>query len=231
MLFIAGSVYFFISLPLFNIEEIEINGNSIIEKEAIVNAITQNKNKTIFTLPYSEVRRELKKNPYLQDVSFIRIFPDKLSVTVTERVLSGYVQYMNGEYLYIDEEGIVLEIAPDYIERLPVVVGIRFNSFSIGAPILPDNSQTFTTLVELQYLFNKYELESEIIKVDLRDESNIHLYIYNIDVEFGDITNADEKTRALKEILFNIPDYEIVNGFLDMNGTGRNELARFRRLT
>ena len=229
--FISGAVYLTLLLPVFKIDEIIITGNGKLPKSQIEEIIRQNKGKTLYTFSSRTARDELKKNPYIVNVDFTRTFPDKLTVGVTERVLSGYVQYMNGEYIYIDEEGTVLEIAPDYTERLPVVVGLSFNAFSIGQPILPDNSATFDTLVELHYLFNKYELEHEVIRVDLRNENNIHLYVYNIDVDFGDIANADEKIRALKEIIYKIPAYETVNGFLDMNGINKNELARFRRLT
>jgi len=210
---------------------IAITGNDVITDAQILGVMSSNKKKTLYTFSCAAARRELKKNPYIADVGFIRTFPDKLTVEITERVLSGYVQYMNGEYIYIDESGTVLEVAPEFTERLPVVVGLNFSAFSLGRPILPDKGAAFEALVELQYLFNKYELEKEIIKVDLCDEDNIHLYVYNIDVEFGGISNADEKTRALKEIIYSIPDYETVDGFLDMNNIYKNELARFRRLT
>ena len=231
LIFLFGAAYAVLSLPVFNIDEIVVTGNEKIPDERIKKIINENRGKTLYTFSGAAARRELKQDPYIADARFTRTFPDKLTVAVTERVVSGYVRYMNGEYIYIDGEGTVLEVASEFTERLPVVVGLVFDAFSLGMPILPDNSSAFEALVELQYLFNKYDLEQEIIRVDLSDEDNVRLFVYNIDVDFGGISNADEKTRALKEIIYSIPDYETVNGFLDMNNVYKNELARFRRLT
>jgi len=226
-----GALYLVLSLPVFNVDVVEITGNGKFSDAYIKNVIFQNKTQSLYKFNGINAARELKKNPYIADARFSKTFPDKLSVIITERAASGYVEYINGEFIYIDEGGVVLEVAPDYTERFPVVVGLNFSSFSLGQPILPENSRAFEALIELQYLFNKYELENDIIRVDLSDEDNIRLYIYDIDIEFGGIANADEKIRVLKEVLVNIPDYQNVKGFLDMNTIHKDELARFRRLT
>jgi len=227
----AGAMYLVLSLPIFNIDVVEISGNSKFSDAYIKNVIFQNKTRSLYKFSGINAARELKKNPYIAEARVTKIFPDKLSVEIKERAASGYVEYINGEFIYIDEGGVVLEVAPDYTEPFPVVVGLNFNSFSLGQPILPENSRAFEALIELQFLFNKYDLENDIIKVDLGDEDNIRLYIYNIDIEFGNIVNAYEKIRVLKEVLHKIPDYGNVKGFLDMNTIHKDELARFRRLT
>jgi len=226
-----GALYLVISLPIFNIDVVEITGNEKFSDNYVKNIIFQNKTQSLYKFNSLNAARELKKNPYIAEARFTKTFPDKLTVEIKERAASGYVEYINGEYIYIDENGVVLEVAPDYTERFPVVVGLNFNSFSLGQPILPENSRAFEALIELQFLFNKYDLENDIIKVDLGDEDNIRFYIYNIDIEFGGIANADEKIRVMKEVLVKIPDYENVKGFLDMNTIHKDELARFRRLT
>ena len=226
-----GALYAVLSLPIFYVDYIDITGNNKFSDKYIKDAIFPNKVTALYKFSGVAAARVLKKNPYIAEARFTRTFPDKLAIEITERTTSGYVEYINGEYIYIDEEGIVLEVAPFFAEQLPVVVGLNFSAFSLGQPILPENSSAFNVLIELQYLFNRYGLEHDIIRVDLSDENNVHLFLYNIDIEFGGIANADEKIRALKEVLYKIPDYENVKGFLDMNAIHKNELARFRRLT
>ena len=228
---IAVAIFLVLSLPVFRIDKFEISGNARFSDDTIINYLTQGERISFFSFNTRRARNELLLNPYIARAQIRKVFPNKLSVNITERRVSGYVQFMNSEFIYIDVEGTVLEVSPNFTERLPVVVGLNFSDFSLGHPILPRNSVAFDIIVELQYLFNKYEMEHDIIRVDLSDEYNILIFIYNIIVEFGCIANADEKMRQLREILPNIPDVETVKGFLNMNSLNRNEIARFRRLT
>lgn len=63
-------------------------------------------------LLFSKGRAEktLEKSPYIASAKLSAKLPHTMKITIKERKARGYVPYM-GSYLYIDEEGRVLEVA------------------------------------------------------------------------------------------------------------------------
>lgn len=214
--------------PVFTVTTVEITGNNKLSVETVRNVTGLNKMPNIFAFSSYRAKKALKADQYVEKVDIVKEYPDHVKVSITERRLSGYVEYM-GRYLYIDENGRVLEVAYQFTQRLPVIVGLTFQEFNVGQILEVDNQSSFDTVVTLARLFNKYDMQTDIIRVDVSKVDNIHLYIYNIDVEFGDIKDADMKIRTLKEIMEKLPNAKEVKGFLDIKNIALP--PRFRLLT
>lgn len=214
--------------PVFSITSVDITGIEKLNKDYVMKTSGLDTMPNIFAFNSRKAIKLLKTNNYVDQVKIKKSFPDKVTLTITERHLSGYVEYM-GSYLYIDENGRVLESVSHFTEKLPVIVGLEFSEFSIGSILNVDNQSSFDTVVTLAKLFDKYEMEAEVIRIDVSKDEDIHLYIYNIDVEFGDIRDADLKIRTIKEILSKMPNSDTARGFLDIKNI--NVSPRFRLLT
>ncbi len=82
---------------------------------------------------FSKGRAEktLEKSPYIASAKISAKLPHTMRITIKERKARGYVPYM-GSYLYIDEEGRVLEVAGICRDALPLVKGLKFDSFTEG---------------------------------------------------------------------------------------------------
>ncbi len=215
--------------PLMQIIDVTITGNKKLENSYILELSGLNDNKNIFIFSEVAAKKKLLKNPYVETVKIKKHYLQKtVDIIINERVLSGYVEYTPGNYLYIDENGYILEVAQSFTERLPIVVGLGLKPFTVGQILDVSNPDSFETLVTVSHLINKYDLETDVVKVSLHDENNTHLYVNNIDVELGDIRDADEKIRTLKVILQTLEDKEI-KGFLDLKDI--NKPTSFRILT
>jgi len=216
--------------PVFSLKTISVTGLNKLSEQEILSAAGLDGKANYFLARSGKAEKILSKNPYIASVNIEKIFPNTLTIDINERKVYGYVKDMEN-YVYIDNEGRVLDVRNDIADKLPVIVGLKYVSYSKGEILEVDKPQAFNTVVLLANLFSAYELEHDIIKADIKNEDDIRLYIYEIEVMMGDVAEIKDKIRYLKEILPLIPfDIKTVKGTLDLNSGFRGEAARFRRL-
>lgn len=211
-------------LPFFNVSKIEINGMDNLTEEQVLSMLTVSEGDNIFSFSTSKCEKQLSKSHYVKDVEVSRKLPDTVIVNLDEYKLRGYVPYM-GSYLYINEDGLILDIQKDITKQLPVVEGLKFDSFTVGEVLQVENPGAFTTMVELSRLFEKYKLLTDIIRVDVNNVDDVHLHVNKVDVELGSMDDVNRKLLMLIEVLKQ----------LDTNYAGRLNLtgdnATFEYLT
>lgn len=187
-------------MPFFSIKEVRITGNEQVSEDQLRSYLSFTEGDNIFLFNKSKCKNTILDNHYIQSVNINRILPSTVEITVNEYKLRGYIPY-SGSYLYIDGEGRVLDIQKETSKSLPVVEGLKFNNVSVGEILKVDNPSAFETMVHLSKLFEKYELLSDVIRVDLTDVSDIHLYTGNVDINFGSFDDANRKLLMLIEVL------------------------------
>lgn len=187
-------------MPFFSIKTIRVTGNEALSADQIKSCLTFKEGDNIFLFNKSKCKSNILDNHYVKTVDINRILPQTVEITVTEYKLRGYVPY-SGSYLYIDGEGRVLDVQKEIKKSLPVVEGLKFNNVTVGEILQVDNPSTFETMVHLSKLFEKYELLSDVIRVDMTDVTDIHLYTGNVDINFGSFDDANRKLLMLIEVL------------------------------
>jgi cell division protein FtsQ len=221
LLIVAGlalaAVIFFFS-PLFYITDVKISGNESVSSDEILERTGYKPGANLVLFNTGDARRRVLENLYIDTVQFTKTFPNQLTVIVRERHLSGYVKYMQDKYLYIDENGRVLDINSVITEKLPLVTGLKFDKVHIGELLEVENTDAFKTVVWYARLLNKYEITNRISSIDVSDESNVKLHLYNIEINIGagGDKDADEKIRTVREITENLPNIESIAGELDL---------------
>lgn len=224
---IALLVMLLMLCPWFNITTKTVTGIDDVSKEEIISkAGLEGGEINLFAFNGIKAKKELMKIPYIKDVKITRKLPNTIIISVTQRQIRGYVPYLKN-YLYIDDDGVVLDVKDSYTKPCPVVVGLDFNTFSLGDPLVVKNTKSFNTIVELSKLMTKYNLLEDVIRVDVSDPEDIHLFINNVDVFFGDLTDSNRKIGYLNEIIKTIPAED--KGFLHLENT--NIAPRFEYLT
>lgn len=187
-------------MPFFSIKTIRVTGNDALSADQIKSRLTFAEGDNVFLFNKSKCKANILDNHYIQTAEINRILPSTVEVTVSEYKLRGYVPY-SGSYLYIDGEGRVLDVQKEIKKSLPVVEGLKFNNVTVGEILQVDNPSTFETMVHLSKLFEKYELLSDVIRVDMTDVTDIHLYTGNVDIKFGSFDDANRKLLMLIEVL------------------------------
>jgi cell division septal protein FtsQ len=214
--------------PYFNIVNIEVNGVESLTNEQVIQTCGLDKSCNLLAFNTIKAKQKLIENNYVKDVSFKKTLPCTLVINVDEYKVRGYIPYMNS-YLYIDEEGRVLDSRSEMTSQLPIVVGLNFNGFTLGEVLETDNSKTYTAVEELSKLFAKYELLGDVIKVDVSDTDNIHLYVNKLDVKFGDFDDANKKIVTLNEILKQVDTN--VAGELDLTNVNSTSSSTYKYLS
>ncbi len=200
LVFVVMTIIFLMVFPYLNIKEVQVNGTESLSEDTVKEYVLSDNFQNLFAYNTLKGKKKLMENNYVKDVSFEKIFPSTLVVNVTEYKVRGYIAYL-GKYLYIDDEGRVLDVQASFTKQLPVVEGLKFSDFTLGQVLQVDNPAAFQSVVELSKLFSKYELLADIIRVDVSDTSEIHLYVGNVDVIFGDLNNSSQKLLTLNEII------------------------------
>ena len=140
---------------------------------------------------------------------------DIRGVTIKERKARGYVPYM-GSYLYIDEEGRVLEVAGSCRDALPLVKGLKFDSFTEGEILPVQNTDALAVILEISQLMEKYELLDEVVEIDVSKPKDIYAYVNQVQIHLGNMTNGDMKIQYMQQIVKTIPKED--RGILDLSG-------------
>lgn len=200
--------------PIFATTEIVVNGNEHFTTGEILEKISLSKGKNIFLFDKSGAEKVLMQESYIAKAEVQMRFPNTIEVTIQERKVRGYVPYM-GAYLYIDEEGRVLETNNVYFEALPVVKGLRFEGFVLGEVLSVENPEALMIVLQISQMVRKYEFEDIMLEIDVADSSNIIAYVHKVQIRLGNMTDIDQKLRIVDEIMKTIPEED--RGTLDLS--------------
>lgn len=219
LLAVCGTAFMavlFMFSPFFYMKEVSVKGCERIPVSEVLERSGVNGTTNVLLLNTAQTRARLMENMYIDDVVFERRLPGQLIITIRERHLSGYVEYMQGKFLYIDENGRVLEINSYYTEKLPVVSGLKFDKVRLGDLLDVEDKTAFKTVVSYARLFNKHQMTDQVSRIDMSDSSNTRIHLYHIEFNVGDGKNAEEKVRTIKEIIEKLPNSEVLKGFVDL---------------
>ena len=210
LVFVAAS-------PVMNIESAYVVGNERFTQAEILRKADFSESTNIFAFNTRQTIENLYANAYIKQVDIVKnYFARTITIEVVERQLIGYVRFRDNTYLFVDAEGMVLESRTSFTERHPVIEGLRFSEFSVGEYLVVENEDALETMTMLSYLFKRYDIYQDIIRIDLSREGNIHFYYGNINIQMGSMQDLDLKIRKMMAILPELEAYKHIGGFLHM---------------
>lgn len=190
--------------PLFSVKTLTIEGNERFSDGEIMTMGDVYEQMNIFLFLYRNPAKTLRQNHYIKSAEASVSLPDAATIDLIERKICGYVPYL-GSYLYIDQDGYVMDAQPQTDDPCPTVVGLDFSEFAIGSNLTVENPASFDVVTTMSKLLLKYEFLDQIREINITDPEDIHFYVNNVDVSFGTIAEADKKIRIVIEAVKNIP--------------------------
>ncbi len=179
------------------------------EIKAIVMDGALGNNSLYLSLKYKN--RGIEGVPFVDVMDVSILAPDTVKITVYEKVLTGYVQYM-GTYLYFDKDGYVVESSSVKTEGVPQIVGLAFDHVVVGEALPVDDPEVFRNVLNVTKLLGKYDLASE--KIFFQSSGDITVYFGDVKVALGnDSATLEDKLMLLPELL---PSLEGRKGTLQM---------------
>ncbi len=200
---IIGGICFALISPIFNIEDIKVNGNEQINAETIVSLSQLQVGQNIFKFYKEKVINDIKTNAYVENVKIKRKIPNKIEITIEERKQDYNVEFLNG-YAYINNQGYILEISEQKLD-LPVIKGISTPQEQIveGNRLNDVDLEKLETVIQIMNICKSYDLDKKVSSIDITDSND---YIMEMDeekkiVHLGNNSNLSNKMLYVPAIL------------------------------
>ena len=189
--------------PLFNIKNIEVEGNSKLSNERIISISTLQTHTNIFKFNTKLISEKIKENAYVNEAKITRKLPSTVKITIDERQPKYMLQFADS-YVYINNQGYMLEISNEKLE-LPILIGFTTDLSNIKA----GNRINVTDLKKMDMVIKIYEaiksngLGELVNKIDISNDKNYAIILENEGktVYLGDCTELNTRILYLKSIL------------------------------
>ena len=171
-----GIIVFFVLLvlilcsPLFDIKNIQIEGNAELSKEKLISISSLQLHTNIFKFNKGLVKEKIKENAYVENVEIIRKLPSTVQIKIDERNPKYMLQFADS-YVYINNQGYMLEISNEKLE-LPILIGFTTDLSNIKA----GNRINVTDLKKMDMVIKIYEaaksngLGNLVTKIDISND-------------------------------------------------------------
>ncbi|MCT4596329.1 MAG: FtsQ-type POTRA domain-containing protein [Vallitalea sp.] len=223
-------IIFFIvvgAFQVFNVNTINITGNTIYNEEIIQDIVGINKKTNLFVYKLASKKLSIQGYPYIENIDIKYSAFNKVDIIVTEKNIISYIPYM-GKYLCLDKDGIVIDYTNKLQQNIPIVHGLAFDCFIIGDKLFDDNSQIFKSILEISLKMESYNIKIDYIDFNYNDPKKIVLKSGKISVLIGDIANINRKFELLSGLIAKIPKDQ--EGIFDLQNP-KNKNIIFTPLT
>ncbi len=195
----------------YKIKNVYVDGNVHYSDEEIMDIVMEGPlgdNSLFLSLKYK--KKGIDNIPFVQTMDVDILSPDTIRITVYEKSLAGYVEYL-GNYMYFDKDGTIVEASGSKTAGIPQVTGLEFSYIVMYEPLPVEDKEIFEVILDMTQLLNKYSLSADRLYFNANREMTI--YFGNVKAAVGAGENIDEKVMLLQSIL---PDLEGKSGTLHL---------------
>lgn len=206
---LAGGIVWF--LESHHITAVVVEGNAHYTTEQIKEIVMDSKfsdNSIFLSMQYHN--KSITDIPFIERIDVSVVDKHTVKITVYEKALAGYVQYL-GSYMYFDKDGIIVESSNILTPGIPEVSGLQFNHVVLHEMLPVENENIFQEILNITNLLNKHSLSATKIHFDAF--YNITLYFGDVRVVLGEDADLDQIIMRLTGIL---PHLEGKSGVLHM---------------
>lgn len=202
---------YFASKTNLSLKKASIAGHYYTHKEDVIEAIHLEQNSPIFQLDLDTAIEEIKKLPWVKEVSIQRVLPDSIHIQLVEKI--PLVSWQNNyKYLPIDTEGKPIADEKTILSHLILVVGTDAPQHS---PDLIKNLSSFPKIMQrVKSAVRVGGRRWNLILDDIKTGTQIYLPDTNIYLALQRLNRLQEESRLLdkdlEKIDVRIPDRLIV---------------------
>ncbi len=200
---IIGIILFLFISPIFNIKNINVQGNKKVQSEEISSLSKLKIEENIFRFSSKEIEKNVKENAYIDTVEVKRKIPNTVEITVSERTAKYQLEYGNA-FVYIDMNGNILEIS-EQNANLPIIRGYvtKQEDIKAGNKLVDEDCNKLISVEKFLKAAQSNQIYDIITYVNISNDKN---YIMELPSKgkvayLGDDTNVNDKILILKEII------------------------------
>lgn len=197
-------VFLLLCSPLFDIKNIQIEGNQKLSNEKITSISTLQLHTNIFKFNKGLVKEKIKENAYIESVEITRSLPSTVDIKIKERTPKYMLQFADS-YVYINNQGYMLEISNEKLD-IPVLVGFTtdLSNIKAGNRINVTDLKKMDMVIKIYEAANSNELGNLVTKIDISNDKNYAIILEtdgNKKVYLGDCTDLNTRILYLKTML------------------------------
>jgi cell division protein FtsQ len=120
----AGNYFLFSpGVKLENPEQIQIQDNRFVSREAITDKFSADMGHSVIRVPLEDRRKAIESLPWVEQADVQRVLPNQIRVEITERAPVAFLRTA-GDLSLVDAQGMILERPAEGEFRFPVIGGI-----------------------------------------------------------------------------------------------------------
>lgn len=200
---VLGILFFLVTSDLFGICNVEIAGNEQVSTEEIIALSKIQLSDNIFLCNTSKAIGNIKENAYIKDAKIKRIMPDKLKIEITEKKKT-YMLEIDGEYVYIDEQGYILEKSANKIDKPELVGYVTPKEYIVvGERLNEEDLERLGDMLKITNNCREISIEDKIAKIDIKNKNDYIIYLAGLEkiLYIGDSANLANKMLYVNAIL------------------------------
>lgn len=214
---IIGGVIYLLNSQTFKIKKIEVIGNSQLDNQKIIEQSGIKLGNSIFSNINIITKVKIKQNGYIEDAIVTKKMPDTIKIEVKERQPRFQIETENGYYIYIDEQGYIIDCSQEPRE-LVTITGMKITEENIeNKKRLEDDDLNIKleNILHIKEETTKIEIYDKISKIQVENEYILNLDSLNLTINLGNATNLKNRIDYVKSIL---EKENGKNGTINVNG-------------
>lgn len=199
---VGGIGAYLLTSPSFKIKEISIKGNVQVSTQKILELAEIERGDNIFFQPGIVTRVKLKQNGYIQNAEIKKVYPNRIEIEIQERQRQFQIKTETEGYIYIDEQGYVLEFAVEKLE-VPTIVGMNIKQTDVGIKhrLEEKDLSKMENILQIREQCKNIEIMDKVTQIQVKDEYILSLEKDGIKINLGDATNLKDRMYYVKAIL------------------------------
>lgn len=203
LLIATATIFAFVS-PIFRIQNIKVSGNTEIDSKTIESLSNLKIGDNIFQNNKTKIISNIKQEPYIDKVEIKRHLPSTIEINIKERKVQYQIKALDS-YVYIDNQGYILEISNKEMVEVPIIIGMSTeqNDLLNREKLLDEDTETLNTLAKILNSAKSIKIDNLITNINVKDKEQ---YILTLSKEkkeiyLGDASNLADKMSYIEIIL------------------------------
>lgn len=202
ILVIGGINAYLLTSPSFKIQEISVKGNEQLSNQEIIQLAEVKNGDNIFSKLGIVMKVRLKQNGYIEDAQINKIYLNRIEIRVKERQKQFQIKMETEGYIYIDEQGYLLEYATDKLE-IPTIIGMDITQANLETMhrLGEKDLNKMENILQIREECKKIEIADKITQLQVKDEYIVSLENDGITINLGDASNLKNRIYYVNAIL------------------------------
>lgn len=179
ILFLLAScfvVYFALSSPVFNIDNISVTGNTYTNEQSVISVSNIVIGENIFKINASKNEKYVQNLYFVKKAEIKRKLPSNIVIEIVEKKPLLIINE-GGNYIYIDDEMTVInEQSANDNATIPLLSNVAITSAEPGQKIQADKMWILEMAYNMAVKLKKADVLSNVSELYITDENSVDLY-------------------------------------------------------